>query len=517
MLTMKTKVELQKVIISKDQEIERLNEENRLLRQALFAPKSEKCQDDDSSPQLSLFDMPENPPDNHEEPEEEEVIIKEHSRKKKGRKPIPDHLPRVEIIHDIPEQEKTCACGCQLSRIGEDVSEKLDIIPAKMQVFRHIRPKYACKGCEGALDNKKSVKIAPPPPQIIPKGLATAGLLAHVLIAKFCDGLPFYRQEKQFIRIGIEIPRQTMCNWAMLAAEKCEPLLKLLHEEIRSGPLVNGDETTIQVLAEPGRAATTKSYMWVFRGGAPENPVVIYQYNQSRSGSVAKLFLDDYTGVVQTDGYGGYDFLDTWPGVLHVGCWAHARRKFIEASKAGGSKKNNRRADKAISLIRKLYRLEKQAKQDKLDPDAFYEMRQAYAKPILKTMKQWLDERHGKAPPSSLFAKAVNYCLNQWHRLANYIKDGHAGIDNNVAENAIRPFVIGRKNWLFSGSPVGARASALLYSLIETAKANNLEPYMYLRFLFENLPLTPESKLINLLPTSLKAKDLTLPSVPSGV
>lgn len=506
---METKAELY-------QKIEQLEEENRLLRQALFAPKSEKRKPDTLSPQLSLFDIPENPPIDDDEPEEE-VVVKEHSRKKKGRKPIPDHLPRVEIVHDISEEEKSCACGCQLSRIGEEVSEKLDIIPAKIQVIRHIRPKYACKGCEGALDAEKTVKIAPVPPQIIPKGLATAGLLAYVVTAKFCDALPFYRQEKQFVRLDIEISRQTMGNWAMLAAEKCQPLLDLLHEEIRGGPLINGDETTVQVLDEPGRAATDKSYMWVFRGGAPKKPVVIYQYNQGRAGEVAKLFLKGYQGIVQTDGYKGYDFLDTWSDILHVGCWAHARRKFVEASKAGGSKKNNRRADKAIKLIRKLYRLEKQAKDDKLDLDAIYEMRQLHAKPILATMKSWLDERRGKAPPSSLFGKAVNYCLNQWPRLENYVKDAHAGIDNNAAENAIRPFVVGRKNWLFSGSPAGARASALLYSLIETAKANKLEPYMYLRFLFENLPTTPENKLSKLLPTNLDAHDLTVPDLASGV
>lgn len=514
----KNAVELKKILLDKVLEIERLQEENRLLRLALFAPKSEKRKDDESSPQLSLFDMPENPPvvDDQDEEAGQEIIIKGHPRTKRGRKPIPAHLPRIDVVHDIPEVEKTCPCGCLLSRIGEEVSEKLDIIPAKMQVLRHIRPKYACKCCEGALDDGKSVKIALPPAQIIPKGLASAGLLAHVVTAKFCDALPFYRQEKQFIRLGIEIPRQTMCNWAMMAADQCLPLLDLLHAEIRGGPLINADETPVQVLNEPGRSSTAKSYMWVFRGGASGNPVVVYQYDQSRGSDVAKLFFNNYKGVVQTDGYRGYDFLDTWHDILHVGCWAHARRKFIEAEKAG-SKKNNRRTDKALGFIRKLYRLEKQAKEDELDPDAVYEMRQKCAKPILNKMEAWLGEHKGKALPSSLFGKAIHYCLNQWHRLEKYIQDGHAGIDNNVAENAIRPFVIGRKNWLFSGSPAGARASALLYSLIETAKANKLEPYMYLRYLFEKLPSTPVADLLKLLPTNLTPADLLIPDVPSGV
>ncbi len=505
---METKAELK-------QKIELLEDEIRLLRKALFAPKSEKRQDEDS-PQLPLFDMPENLQDDSEDQKDEPVAVTGHSRKKRGRKPLPTHLDRFEIVTDISEEEKICACGQQLSRIGEEISEKLDIIPAQIRVIRHIRPQYACKGCEGALDDSKSVKIAPVPAQIIPKGLATAGLLAHVLTAKFCDALPFYRQEKQFLRMKIEIPRQTMCNWAMLAAEKCQPLLKLLNAEIRSGPLINGDETTVQVLNEPGRKATNKSYMWVFRGGAPKKPVVIFQYDQSRQGAVANDFLGDYKGIVQTDGYKGYDFLDIKEDVLHVGCWAHARRKFVE-SESAGSKKNNRRATKALGFIRKLYRLEKQAKADKLEPDDIYALRQQYAVPILAQMKEWLMIRHNKALPSSLLGKAVSYCLNQWQRLANYTKDGHAGIDNNVAENAIRPFVIGRKNWLFSGSPAGARASALIYSLIETAKANALEPYGYLRFLFEHLPTTSEGKLKTLLPISLKSADLILPDSPSGV
>ena len=244
--------------------------------------------------------------------------------------------------------------------------------------------------------------------------------------------------------------------------------------------------------------------------------MVVFQYNQSRQGAVAKDFLDDYKGIVQTDGYAGYDFLDNQKDVLHVGCWAHARRKFIE-SESSGSKKNNRRATKALTFIRKLYRLEKREENDKMGPDDIYAMRQQYAVPILDKMKDWLMERHQKALPSSLLGKAVSYCLNQWPRLTNYTQSGHAGIDNNVAENAIRPFVIGRKNWLFSGSPAGASASALIYSLIETAKVNGLEPYHYLRFLFEHLPTTSEDQLKTLLPMSLKPADLLLPDSPSGV
>ena len=506
-------VDLQNIIQELYKEIEFLEAQNNLLRQALFAPKSEK-RPLGESPQLPLFDLPENPPPSDDK-EEEIVVIPAHTRKKRGRKKLPENLPRIDVVHDIPEEEKNCKCGCLLHCCGEEVTEKLDIIPAQIRVIRHIRLKYACRNCEG-LENDEAVKIAPLPAQIIPKGLPTAGLLAHVITGKFCDALPFYRQEKQFIRLGIDIPRQSMCNWAMKAAESCQRIIELLLEDVRGGPLINVDETPVQVLSEPGRKATQKSYMWVFRGGSADNPIVIYQYQPTRSGDVAKLFFDGYSGVVQTDGYKGYDFLDTWFDILHVACWAHARRKFMDIKKAGANKKSDS-ADTALDFIGQLYALERKARDKGLSPDEIYEMRQKHAKPILIKMKIWLDTCKDQVPPKSLLGKAINYCLNQWARLFNYIKDGHAGIDNNVAENAIRPFVLGRKNWLFSGTPEGARASALLYSLIETAKANKLEPYSYLRFLFEKLPTTAAEEIRNLLPTNLSPADLLLDDLASGV
>ncbi len=505
--------ELKNIVLAKDKEIDRLHEEIRLLRQALFAPKSEKtCTD--PSPQLPLFDIPENP--SPEVEEEAPVEVPAHTRKKKGRRKIPENLPRVEVVHDIAAGEKVCACGCELSQIGEDVSEKLDIIPARIQVIRNIRPKYACKNCEGIESESGAVTIAPVPPQIIPKGMATAGLLAYILIAKFCDALPFYRQEKQFLRLGIDIPRQTMCNWAMKIAEACQTVLDLLMEDIRGGPLINIDETPVQVLNEPGRSSVSKSYMWVFRGGLIAKPIIIYQYQPTRSGDVAKLFVDDYQGVVQTDGYKGYDFLDTRIGITHVGCWVHARRKFMDAKKASSNKKTGA-VDKALSMIRRLYALEKIARQKNMTPEEIYQLRQKQAKPIVIKFKKWLDKKQELTLPKGLLGKAINYCLGQWPRLENYLEDGHAGIDNNVVENAIRPFVIGRKNWLFSGTPEGAKASALLYSLIETSKANKLEPYSYLRYLFEKLPVTPADDIRKLLPTNLSQEDLNIPYVPSGV
>lgn len=504
-----------KIKVDYQVEINYLNEQIRILRQTIFGIKSEKSSTG-NSPQLPLFDMPETLPDELLADDVEKVVVPEHSRKKKGRKKLPENLPRVEVIHDLPEEEKVCACGCELSRIGEEVSEKLDIIPAKIQVIRNIRPQYACKACEGLEDEGASVKIAPVPAQIIPKGLATAGLLAYVLTAKFVDALPFYRQEKQFKRLGIELPRRTMCGWAMKAAETCAPLISFLKKEIRGGPVIHADETTLQVLREPDRAPTRKSYMWIFKGGSPDKPALIYEYHQTRSGEVAKLFLDDYQGAVQTDGYKGYDFLDQKSDIIHVGCWAHARRKFMDVKKASSSKRAGS-ADEALKYIKLLYRLEKTARQKKMSASELYELRRQQAEPILQKFKNWLLKRSNTVVPRSLLGQAISYCLGQWHRLENYIKSGHAGIDNNAAENAIRPFVVGRKNWLFSGTPEGAEASATLYSLIETAKANQLEPYSYLRYLFEKLPTTSPDNFRDLLPQNLAPEKIILPHLPSGV
>ena len=285
-----------------ESETELLREQIRKLFDQLFGRKSEKVFG--GSPQLLLFDMPEIDLEVETETEEK-VEIEAHSRKKPGRKPLPESLPRVEVVHDIDAAKKVCGCGATLERIGEEVSEKLDIIFAIIRVIRHIRPKYGCRCCEGVGDDSPTVKIAPAPPQIIPKGIASAGLLAHILTAKFADALPFYRQEKQSARLGVEIGRATMCNWAMKAADGCKPLLELLSREIRSGPLINIDETTVQVLCKPGRSPTTKSYMWIFRGGDPDKPSLIYRYAPTRSGDIAASFVKKYKGAVQTDGYVG--------------------------------------------------------------------------------------------------------------------------------------------------------------------------------------------------------------------
>jgi len=479
-------IDLHKAQGQYESEIELLREQVAHLYHQLFGRKSEKNRYGEDSPQLPLFDMPEPDPDDKEE---ETTPVASHSRRKKGRKPLPDNLPRVEVIHDIGDDEKVCHCGADLSRIGEEVSEKLDIIPAVIQVIRHIRPKYSCKHCENIEENGPTVKVASVQQQLIPKAIASGGLMAHILTAKFADALPFYRQEKQFTRLGVEISRATMCRWSMRVAEACMPLKNLLRQEILSGPLINADETTVQVLKEPGRSPASKSYMWVFRGGDPNNPSFYFHYHKSRAGEVAADFLRGYQGVVQTDGYVAYDFLNHTKDIDHLGCWAHARRKFIEAQKARG--KNSKKpgsADQALKFIKTLYSIEKKAKKGKLSPQEILELRKNEAIPVLDKMYVWLARKSKQVVPKSFLGRAVQYTLNQWERLSGYVGHPHATPDNNLAENAIRPFCVGRRNWLFAGTPEGAQASATIFSLIETAKANRLEPYKYLRYLFENLP-----------------------------
>ncbi len=312
-----------------------LEEQIRLLRAHIYGRKSEKNTDSDNG-QYYLFNEAEEivALSSEEEKKASEITVPAHTRRKSGRRPLPEELPREEVVHDLREEEKVCKCGAHLSRIGEEVSERLDIVPARMRVIRNVRLKYACKSCEGVESEGGAVKIAQLPPQLIPQGIATEGLLAYTLISKFADALPFYRQEKIFKRTGVDINRATMANWARHVGQKCEPLMDLLWREIRTGPLINMDETPVQVLNEPGRANTSKSYMWVFRGGDAGRPALIFRYEQSRSGDFLIKDLERYAGYIQTDGYSGYNAIGSRSGIVHVGCWVHVRRKFVEVVKA---------------------------------------------------------------------------------------------------------------------------------------------------------------------------------------
>jgi transposase len=496
LLSKKDIVALIEAIDQKYQEkIHYLEERIRLLQNELFGKKSEQRRREDDR-QMPIFGHLDDTPD-PALASQDTIVVPAHKRRKRGRKPLPEDLPRVEVIHDLSEDEKVCACGAKLSRIGQETCEKLDYIPAKVQVIRHVRYKYACKSCDGVEDDGPTVKIAPAPVQLIEKSNATEGLLAHIVVSKFADALPLYRQQKMFARLGVELSRATMANWMVQAGRRCSPLIELIEGEIREGPLIQMDETPLQVLKEPGRANTSKSYMWVFCGGPYDHPCVLYRYHPTRSGKVALAFLDDYQGTIQSDDYDGYDYLGKKTGIVHMGCWAHARRKFAEVIKARKKNRGNRAgtktlADEALDYIGQLYRIERLAKDQQMSPEQIHALRQDKAKPILDAFEKWLEKTQPLTPLKGLLGIAINYSLRNWSKLAVYIEDGHFKPDNNFAENAIRPFVVGRKNWLFAGAPNGADAAATFFTLIETAKANGLEPYSYLRCLFEKLPLVKD-------------------------
>jgi transposase len=470
-------------------EIRLLKEQIQYLAQKLYGRKSEKIPYDDK--QLLLFEEMEDTAT----PVIEQEEIKDtpaKNGKKRGRKALPPELPRVDVIHDLDENDKICECGCAKTRCGEETSEQYDVVPATYRVIRHIRYKYACKNCEGVESEKPTVMIAPPAVTFLPRCNATEGLIAQIIVHKFADALPFYRQQKILARHDIEIPRATMCNWTIMASENCVILLELLQKELLSGPLINVDETTVQVHKEHGRKNTSTSYMWVFCGGPPTAPVVLFTYDPTREGRVANDFLCDYRGFVQTDGYAGYNFLDGRKDIVHVGCWAHARRKFMEAAKLVKKPKDGESytsaADEAVAFIRKLYAVEKEAKEKSVSFEEWAELRLEKSKPVLDAFKAWLLEKSAITLPKSALGKSIAYTLSQWDRLVRYMDDVIIQPDNNRAENAIRPFVLGRKNWLFSDTPGGAKASATFYSLIETAKANSLEPASYLKYIFLKLP-----------------------------
>jgi transposase len=427
--------------------IKLLEDQVNLLRHKLFGAKSEKLPVGDG--QLFLCDEAE--VHRVDEAPEEEIVVPAHTKRRGHRKQLPDDLPRIEQVHDLPDEEKQCPCGAEKTRIGEETAEQLDYVPATVQVIKHIRLKYACKRCEGTAADEPAVSISPLPEQLLPKSIATPGLLAQIITAKYADALPLYRQEKIFERLGIELKRQTMAAWIIKVAAKCAVMVDLMCAEIRSGPCVQIDETPVQVLEEPGRKATTKSYMWVFRGGDPDKPVLLYQYHPTRSGDVAKAFLGDYGGYVQTDGYPGYEFADDLEDVKHLGCWAHVRRKFIDAVKARGKnskKKKKGLADAALDFTTRLYAIEHSARDRNLEPDQVHALRQKKTAPLLVDFREWLDEAVLKTPPRGLLGTAISYTLSQWDRLETFLDDGRLLPDNNLAENAIRPFVVGRKNWL---------------------------------------------------------------------
>lgn len=455
------------------QNYERVLEQFKLAQQQRFSRSSES-----NVLQMELqFDEAEAVP-SAELPEEENTVTITYTRNKPKRRPLPDDLPREVIEHDIAELDKQCTCGCLKQRIGEEVTEQLEIIPAQLKVIAHVRPKYACNRCD------EGVSVAPLPKLFLPKSMAAPSLVAHTIVSKYQNHLPLYRQEKIWEGMGIHIPRNTACGWVIHAAEVCMPMREALIGALLESNYLQADETPLQVMNEPGRNNTSTSYIWVYQSAKPDKKVILFDYRQTRQALWPKEILKGYQGYLQTDGYSGYDWVSQHPDIIHLACMAHARRPFAELVKLA---KSTGKSHQAIAFFQKLYAIEKQAKIEKLSPQQRYLLRLNKALPILNEMENWLKQSRQHALPQSKLGNALTYMHQRWKELNHYLLDGILEIDNNAIENQIRPFALGRKNWLFAATPNGAQASALFYSLIATANANGWNAFDYLRALFENI------------------------------
>lgn len=500
-------------------ELIRVNEELRLQLAHRFARHSEKYYPN----QPDLFDeLEENviPEDDTAKVNDEQIykeeIVESYKRKRKcGRKQLSDSLPRKKLTIDIPESEKHCACGSDLVKIGEDISEQLIHIPEQIYVLQTIRPKYACRNCEGSGDeDKPAVRQMPAPKRMVEKSIASPSLLASVISNKFELHLPYYRQEKAYEHRLIGISRQDMSNWQEAVYKKCRPLEPLIVQHIKSGCTMHMDETTVKVLEYEGDAETadgkprSKSYMWLASGGPKGKPAVVFRYNKSRSGTNASEFINGFSGYLMTDGYEGYDSAlaehdRLFPNekITHCSCLAHARRKFTDASKVSKSKS----PEEAVKMIRDIYRMDNAIREKAKSDEEIIRLRKENLPPLFEKFHAWLKEKEMHCLSSNKFGEAVSYALKRWDRFKEFMNCAEMTPDNNLAENAIRPFVLGRKNWLFTGSEEGARSSCFMYTLIENAKLSGLVPYDYLRCLFEQaVDFDENSDWSKLLPWNIK-------------
>ena len=415
---------------------------------------------------------------------------------KHGRRKLPENLPRIEIVHDLTDEQKKCpCCGKDRVCIGSEISEQLEYVPASLKVLKHVRHKYACNACDqnGGGGN---IQIADKPAQPIEKGLAAPGLLAHVIVSKLGDHLPLYRLEKIFDRQGVDIARSTMCAWMLAASDLVRPLTELMITRVKRSQVIHTDETRVPVQAE---GQCRQGRIWTYIGDEA-NPYVVYDYTPDRTRAGPQRFLADYKGYLQADAYGGYDGIYTRGNVIEVACWAHARRKFFDARETDG-----RRATQMLERVRQLYAVEDEGKE--IDHDARRALREEKSAPILTTIKTWLDTEVQLVLPRSPMAGAIGYMLNQWQALCRFTEQGFLNIDNNAAERALKRVAIGRKNWLFAGHDQAGQSHARLYSLIASAERAAIDPLRYLTSVLANIATTALSQLNQFLPDVWKSAD----------
>ncbi len=474
-------------------------EQFRLSKEKQFGSSSEKSNSD----QLSIF----NEAEKEFRPKKQEPTIEEITYKRKRNKGLNkksfDDLP-VEIIeYKLQEEDKICpSCDSTLHEMSKEIRKELKIIPAQVKIVEHVRYVYACRQCEK--ENISTPIITAKMPNPLLKGsFVSPSLLAYIMDRKYSEAVPLYRQEKQFNNFGIDLSRQNFANWIIHAANSwLVHIYDRMHYHLLEEGVIFADETTMQVLDEVGKKPSSKSYMWLYGSKKPKRQILLYEYQPSRSSKHPKKFLKGFSGYLQTDGYPGYNDVKD---VIQVGCFAHARRGFTDALKSLPKEADisTTNAKEGIDFCNKLFSIERSLR--KLSEEERYKKRLEQSKPVLEAFLSWLNIKQKQVLPKSSLGKAVKYCLNQWPKLEAYLLDGRLEISNNTAERAIKPFVIGRKNFLFSKSPKGATSSAITYSIIETAKASGLNPFYYLNYLFEKLPnidLESMDELDKLLPWS---------------
>ncbi|WP_027964296.1 IS66 family transposase [Halalkalibacillus halophilus] len=459
-------------------------EQFRLLQKQRFAPSSEKTADNQM--ELPLFNEAEvTEAPEVEEPTEEEITYTRKKRQRTSSDAV-DQLPVEVVTYELPETDQFCeCCDGPVHEMTTETRREIEIVPASAYIKEYRQAVYACRQCESHHTHTPIVK-APMPEPVLFKSMASPSAIAHIMTQKYVEGLPLYRQEKQLARLDLTLSRQTMANWMVKASEQwLEPFYESMKAFLLTQPTMHVDETTVQVLQEKDRAASNQSYMWLYRSGRYEAPCILFDYRTTRASKNPKWFLDGYEGTLHVDGYKGYDGL---PHVQLSGCWAHARRKFDEATKAGSYGKTDTPtlSEQGLAYINQLYKLEQSYKE--ASPEEMLNHRQEHSVPVVDAFYAWAKSSVKTASPKSLLGKALRYAISQEEKLRRPFQDGRLDIDNNRAERSIKPFVIGRKNWLFSQTSKGARASAVIYSVMETAKENQLKPFDYLKYLFETLP-----------------------------
>ena len=489
--------ELSKTVENQKMRIDQLMDILAKSQKAMYGRSSEKSKYvlGEESNQLSLFNEAEHEANRKAEEPTIETIVKAYTRKpKRTKEELAETLPVIEILCDIPETERTCnICNSELRYLGkEHVRDELEIIPAQVRVLRYIRYNYVCTECEKETGDSNIVK-APVPAPVMKRSLASPSSVAHVMYQKYVNSMPLNRQERDWANQGVSLSRATLANWIIRPSHDwLEPLYKALKNYLIAESVIHADETVIQVLKEDGKKPSSESRMWVYTSGKSKTPVVLFEYQPNRSGQHAKRFLEGFNGYLQTDGYAGYNSV---PNVIHCGCWAHLRRKFEESLPKGSDLKDSKSAI-GFEYCNKLFDLEQ--KWSDLTYEERYEKRLEQSKPVLDAYWAWISSLNPLQ--GSNLGKAVTYAINQREALNAFMLDGRTEISNNRAENAIRLFVTGRKNWLFSDTNRGAEASATVYSIIKTAQANDLNPYMYLVHLLTELPNIKELTLETLKP-----------------